>query len=61
LQPKYLNPAWYLHQIESLFDYLKKFNNESSERSEIKPARYILRDEKSWVKAEIQTAPSIIN
>jgi hypothetical protein len=59
LQPEYLNPAWYLHQRESLFDYLRKFNNETSEHSEIKPARSILRDEKSVVKAEIQTALSI--
>jgi hypothetical protein len=59
LQPEYLNHAWYLHQRESLFDYLRKFNNESSELSEIKPARNILRDEKFVVKAEIHSALSI--
>jgi hypothetical protein len=59
LQPEYLNPAWYLHQRESLFDYLRKFNNETSEHSEIKPARDLLRDEMSVVKAEIHSALSI--
>jgi hypothetical protein len=61
LQPEYLNHAWYLHQRESLFDYLRKFNNESRERNEIKPARYILGDEKLVVKAEIHPALSIYN
>jgi hypothetical protein len=42
-----------------LFDYLRKFNNESREHSKIKPARDLLRDEKSVVKAEIRSALSI--
>jgi hypothetical protein len=42
-----------------LFDYIRKFNNESREPSEIKPARDLLCDEKSVVKAEIQTALNI--
>ncbi len=42
-----------------MFDYLRKFNNESHERSEIKPARDLLSDERPVTKAEIQTALSI--
>ncbi len=42
-----------------MFDYLRKFNNETSEHSEKKPARDLISDENSVVKAEIQTALSI--
>jgi hypothetical protein len=59
LQPEYLNHAWYLHQRESLLDCLKQFNNEPSERSEIKLACYTLRAKKVVKKAEIQAALSI--
>jgi hypothetical protein len=37
-----------LHQRESLFDYLRKFNNESGERNEIKLARYKVSDVILW-------------
>jgi hypothetical protein len=59
LQPEYLNQTWYLHQRESLFDYLRIFNNESRERSEIKLACYTLRAKKVVAKAEIHSALSI--
>jgi hypothetical protein len=59
LQPEYLNHPWYYHQRESLLDCLKQFNNEPTERSEIKPARSIRRYERSVTKAEIQPAFSI--